>query len=162
MFILMRAIVYATVFMGFTLVFLPMRVLAWSGFSEPASIGVREVAGVITLIIGLALTLSCVFAFVFVGKGTPFPFDPPRRLVIRGPYTIIRNPMYIGAALAMSGAALYYGSWWLLGYVALFLLVAEVFVLTYEEPTLRDMFGAEYIAYCTHVGRWIPNQEPRT
>jgi protein-S-isoprenylcysteine O-methyltransferase Ste14 len=155
-FTLMRAIVYATVFMGFTLVFLPMRVLAWSGFSEPSTIGVQQVLAVIILIAGLALTVSCVLSFVFVGKGTPFPLDPPRRLVIRGPYTVIRNPMYIGAALAMSGAALYYGSWALIGYVASFLTLMQLFVISHEEPTLRNTFGIEYTEYCEQVPRWWP------
>jgi len=42
---------------------------------------------------------------VFIGKGTPAPFDPPRKLVIRGPYRFVRNPMYIGAGMTLAGAA---------------------------------------------------------
>ena len=157
MFVLARAVTYATLFMGFTLVFLPMRVLAWSGIEAPALFGGMQVAGIVTLMAGLLLTVSCILAFVFVGKGTPFPIDPPRRLVVRGPYTIIRNPMYIGAALGISGAAMYYGSWWLLGYAALFLTIAHAFVVVYEEPTLREMFGDDYGHYCSNVNRWLPH-----
>jgi protein-S-isoprenylcysteine O-methyltransferase Ste14 len=91
-----------------------------------------------------------------VGKGTPAPFDPPRRLVIRGPYRYLRNPMYLGAALALLGAALFYRSLPLLGYVGGFLLVTHGFVVWYEEPTLGRLFGAEYQAYRTRVRRWLP------
>ena len=61
----------------------------------------------------------------------------PLRLVIRGPYCFVRNPMYIGAALALAGAALFYKSALLLAYAAAFLVVCHLFVLAYEEPTLR-------------------------
>ena len=102
------------------------------------------------------LALWCVFAFVRIGKGTPAPFDPPRRLVVRGPYRFVRNPMYIGGGLALGGAALFYESASLLAYAAAFLLAAHFFVVVYEEPTLRRGFGAEYEAYCQRVRRWRP------
>jgi protein-S-isoprenylcysteine O-methyltransferase Ste14 len=94
--------------------------------------------------VGAAIALWCVFTFAFAGKGTPAPFDPPRRLVMRGPYRLVRNPMYIGATLALAGAALFYGSWSILIYAGVFLLVLHLFVVGYEEPTLRRTFGAEY------------------
>jgi protein-S-isoprenylcysteine O-methyltransferase Ste14 len=104
------------------------------------------------------LALWCIFTFVFVGKGTPAPFDPPRRLVIQGPYRWVRNPMYIGAALALAGAALFYQSLGLLGYAGLFLLITHLFVVTYEEPTLRRTFGKDYETYCGQAGRWWPRR----
>ena len=107
-------------------------------------------------IAGGAIALWCIFTFAFIGKGTPAPFDPPRRLVIKGPYHFVRNPMYIGAALSLAGAALFYTSWPLLGYVGLFLLLTHLFVIGYEEPTLRRSFGQEYEAYCRQVSRWWP------
>jgi protein-S-isoprenylcysteine O-methyltransferase Ste14 len=64
--------------------------------------------------------------------------------------------MYIGAVLALAGAALFYKSWSLLAYSGAFLLVAHLFVVTYEEPTLRRTFGPDYLAYCHQVRRWWP------
>ena len=104
------------------------------------------------------LALSCVLTFAFIGKGTPAPFDPPRRLVVQGPYRIVRNPMYMGAGMALGGAALFYRSSALAAYVVLFLLVTHLFVVWYEEPTLRGLFGAEYDAYCRRVRRWGPRR----
>jgi protein-S-isoprenylcysteine O-methyltransferase Ste14 len=44
----------------------------------------------------------------------------------------------------------------LLAYAAAFLLVCHIFVRSYEEPTLRRTFGADYEAYCRRVRRWWP------
>jgi len=76
--------------------------------------------------------------------------------VIQGPYRFVRNPMYIGAGLTLAGAALFYGSLRLLSYAFLFLLATHLFVVSYEEPTLRRTFGEEYEAYCREVRRWCP------
>ena len=105
---------------------------------------------------GGAVALWCVLTFALVGKGTPAPFDPPRHLVVAGPYRYVRNPMYLGAAFALAGAAIFYRSLALLGYVSLFLLTTHAFVVLYEEPTLRRLFGQEYRAYQARVRRWLP------
>ncbi len=156
MLILIRALTYATLFIALVLVFVPGTVLEWSGVTRPGRWGPVQAVGLVAAALGLALALWCVLTFALVGRGTPAPFDPPRRLVVRGPYRFVRNPMYIGAAIALAGAALFYRSLPLLGYLALFLLVTHLFVCVYEEPTLRRAFGAEYEAYCRRVRRWWP------
>lgn len=138
------------------LVFLPRRILQSSGIIPPATLGLAQVAGWLVGLAGGALALWCVLTFALVGKGTPAPFDPPRQLVVAGPYRYVRNPMYIGAVLALAGAATFYGSLRLLGYVGVFLLAAHTFVVLYEEPTLVRLFGEQYRAYQTHVRRWLP------
>jgi protein-S-isoprenylcysteine O-methyltransferase Ste14 len=64
--------------------------------------------------------------------------------------------MYLGAALALAGAALFYESVALAGYAGAFLLLTHGFVIVYEEPTLRATFGVEYDQYCSQVRRWWP------
>jgi len=137
-------------------VFLPARVLSWSGIIRPVSIGAAQVAGLVVGAIGVVLALWCIVTFIAIGRGTPAPFDPPRRLVIVGPYRLVRNPMYIGAGLALAGAALFYESWALLAYCAAFAVVTLLFVVVYEEPTLRATFGEPYVSYCQRVNRWWP------
>jgi protein-S-isoprenylcysteine O-methyltransferase Ste14 len=156
MFAIVRTITYATLFIGFVLVYLPARILAWSGITRPAVLAWPQIAGIIIATAGALVALSCVWAFAWIGKGTPAPFDPPRKLVVRGPYRFLRNPMYLGAGLAVGGAALFFESIQLLAFVALFLLATHLFVLFYEEPTLRRTFGPEYEAYCGRVHRWWP------
>lgn len=154
MFLFARAATYSTLFIGFLLVFVPARVLAGAGVVQPAGFGVWQAAGIVVGAAGAAVALACILTFVFVGRGTPAPFDPPRRLVVRGPYRLIRNPMYLGAGIAMAGAALFYQAPALLGYVAFFLLATHLFVVAYEEPTLRRTFGDDYKDYCRRVPRW--------
>ena len=161
MFVLVRAVTYAALFIGFVLVYLPARFLSWSGIVRPAGVGAPQVAGMITVTIGTAIALWCVFTFVFIGKGTPAPFDPPRKLVIRGPYRFVRNPMYIGAGMTLAGTALFYGSLSIFIYTCLFFLAAHLFVVLYEEPTLRRTFGDEYEAYFGQVRRWIPKRSTK-
>ncbi|HEX4956148.1 MAG TPA: isoprenylcysteine carboxylmethyltransferase family protein [Thermoanaerobaculia bacterium] len=154
--ILIRALAYAAVFIGFVLVYLPARTLAWAGVVRPERFGFLELAGAVLAAAGTALAVWCILSFAVLGRGTPAPFDPPRRLVVRGPYRYLRNPMYLGAALALAGAALVYRSGALLAYAGGFLLLMHLFVLAYEEPTLRRTFGEDYEQYCRRVRRWWP------
>ncbi|HUG42409.1 MAG TPA: isoprenylcysteine carboxylmethyltransferase family protein [Longimicrobiales bacterium] len=158
MFPLLRALIYGSLFVALLLVLLPARVLEWSGVSRPEPWGAAQAAGAAITVLGAAVAVWCVLAFALVGRGTPAPFDPPRRLVVSGPYRFVRNPMYIGAGLALAGASLFYGSAALLGYTALLGLVTHLFVTRYEEPTLSRTFGAEYTAYRSRVRRWRPGR----
>jgi protein-S-isoprenylcysteine O-methyltransferase Ste14 len=156
MFVLLRAVTYSTLFIGLLLVLLPARLLSWSGVTRPSAVGLPQVTGILVTVMGAVVAVSCILTFAFLGKGTPAPFDPPRRLVARGPYRYVRNPMYLGAALALSGAALFHESAVLASYVAAFLVITHALVVWYEEPTLRATFGAEYDRYCQEVRRWWP------
>jgi len=157
MFVLVRAVIYTALFISLVLIYVPARLLSWSGIVRPAAIEVQQVAGTVIGAAGAAVALWCIFTFASIGRGTPAPFDPPRRLVIQGPYCFVRNPMYIGAGLALASAALFCESLPLLGYTSLFFLATHRFVVWYEEPTLRRTFGQEYEAYCRQVRRWWPS-----
>src|SRR5437764_4813949 len=108
MFVLARAITYSALFIGLLLIYIPVRLLSWSGIVRPVAIEVQQVVGMLIGTAGAVVALWCILTFASVGRGTPAPFDPPRRLVIQGPYRFVRNPMYIGAGLALAGAALFY------------------------------------------------------
>ena len=156
MFALARALTYATLFIGVVLLFVPAQILTWSGINRPEAPGPVEWTGVVIGALGAGLAVWCILAFAVLGRGTPAPFDPPRHLVVRGPYRYVRNPMYVGAGTALAGAALFYRSPWLLGYVVLFAAITHAFVVRYEEPTLRRLFGQEYETYCRAMRRWWP------
>ena len=149
---------FASLFVALFLVWAPSRLLQGAGIAPPPEAGVVQVAGMAITSAGAALAAWCVLAFAVIGKGTPAPFDPPRRLVARGPYGVVRNPMYVGAVGALAGAALYFRSGALLLYAGAFFLAAHLLVTLYEEPTLARMFGAEYEAYRGRVGRWWPRR----
>jgi protein-S-isoprenylcysteine O-methyltransferase Ste14 len=151
-----RALVYVSLFVGFVLIYIPSGLLASAGIIRPVSYGLFEVTGAIICASGAFVAVWCIIAFISIGKGTPAPFDPPRRLVVKGPYRFVRNPMYIGAILALSGAAAFYQSAGLFCYAILLLFITHFFILLYEEPVLRKKFGAEYDEYCRRVHRWMP------
>ncbi len=153
---LVRALAYAAVFIGLLLVFVPGQILEGSGIARPIHVGALELIGLAVLTIGAVLAVSCILTFAVIGKGTPAPFDPPRQLVVRGPYKWVRNPMYLGAELVLLGAALYYRSTALVLYAAVFLVITHLFVTLYEEPHLRGVFGQSYEDYLRTVHRWIP------
>ena len=157
MFVLVRALTFASLFVALVLVLAPARVLEWSGIGAPPALGVAQLTGLALAIVGGSVATWCVLAFATLGRGTPAPFDPPRHLVVRGPYRFVRNPMYLGAFAALAGAALYYRSLSLLAYLAIFALAMHLLVVWYEEPTLTRAFGDDYATYRARVRRWLPN-----
>lgn len=106
--------------------------------------------------VGGLIVLWCFWDFAFKGHGTPLPQDPPKKLVITGPYRHVRNPIYVGVLIIVMGYFLWFGTIWMIGYATLVLLVAHTFVIFYEEKTLKNRFGAAYEDYCRSVPRWIP------
>jgi protein-S-isoprenylcysteine O-methyltransferase Ste14 len=139
---------------GFWTVLVPYWVV---GRPAGLNLGGAGLAGGALLVAGVVLYLACAFwGFALRGQGTPAPIDPPKRLVVEGPYRIVRNPMYWGVASVMVGEALLVRSVALMEIAAAFFASTMLFVLLYEEPVLRRTFGAEYEQYCRQVPRWIP------
>src|SRR4029077_555859 len=107
--------------------------------------------GIGLMVLGGVLVLCCAAWFVVVGRGTPAPFDAPRAFVPGGPYRWVRNPMYLGALLVLIGFGLWHSS------LSMVLLavpgagLAHLFVVFYDEPTLRRQFGLPYVAYLALV-----------
>ena len=113
--------------------------------------------GLLLIAAGVALYVATAFwGFALRGKGTPAPIDPPKKLVVEGPYRVVRNPMYWAVACVMMGEALAFRSMALAELAIAFFAGTILFVLLYEEPTLRRKFGAEYEVYCRQVPRWLP------
>ncbi len=113
--------------------------------------------GLIPIALGALLYLWCAWDFTFTGKGTPAPFDPPKKVVLRGLYQHVRNPMYVAALLVLIGEAILFESALILIYAAMVFAVFHLWVVYYEEPTLRRKFGESYEKYCDSVSRWIPS-----
>src|SRR5437763_10362793 len=155
-FALLRTLIVAPLFVALWLWFVPRWIAGPRVFADPRPLGWIVVA------IGAIIGLPCVWEFAWRGLGTPAPFDPPRRLVITGPYRFVRNPMYVGMGIALLGEALVFPhiTWLLLAMIVSLWAVVSVFIIEYEEPTLRRMFGADYEAYFRAVRRWIPRFRP--
>jgi protein-S-isoprenylcysteine O-methyltransferase Ste14 len=131
----------------------------WLGFRiDPARTPQWRWIAALPSVLGFAVALRCVWDFGRTGRGTPAPLIPPKRLVVVGFYRYVRNPMYVGFFVG------WIGLWVVLGRASLPLIAGAVavavgvvlFVQLYEEPTLRKLFGEEYLEYCRNVRRWIP------
>jgi protein-S-isoprenylcysteine O-methyltransferase Ste14 len=99
-------------------------------------------------------------AFAWHGRGTPAPAAPTERLVVEGAYRHVRNPMYVAVLAVVLGQVLLFGSWGLFTYLVVLGLTVNVFVHTYEEPTLREAYGPAYDEFCANVPRWRPRVTP--
>jgi len=125
--------------------------LGFSGF---------RVVGVLMIAAGVAVVLDSFVRFALQGLGTPAPVLPTRHLVVSGLYQYVRNPMYVGVFWIVLGQGLLLGDGRLLAYGVLLWLSFHVFIVGYEEPTLRRSFGPEYEAFRRNVPRWIPRMSP--
>jgi protein-S-isoprenylcysteine O-methyltransferase Ste14 len=116
--------------------------------------------GLLLLIPGVALFVTSLHHFFTFGKGTLAPWDPPRNLVIRGPYRYVRNPMIGGVIFMLFAIALIMRSMPHLIWAFTFLCINAVYIPLYEERSLAHRFGSEYQRYRRHVRRFIPRVRP--
>ncbi|HYN06983.1 MAG TPA: isoprenylcysteine carboxylmethyltransferase family protein [Vicinamibacterales bacterium] len=112
--------------------------------------------GLLVLAVGLSVLLWCVRDFYVTGKGTLAPWDPPKTLVRVGLYGLVRNPMYVGVIVLVSGWSLLTGSRQLAIYVLALVVLFHARVLLFEEPWLARTFPDAWQAYRAAVPRWIP------
>jgi protein-S-isoprenylcysteine O-methyltransferase Ste14 len=146
-----------TILVPGTVTVLVSYLLLTSGFQLfPVEIGALRILGLPPILLGAVTYLWCAWDFTFAGRGTPAPIDPPKELVVKGLYRYVRNPMYVGVTLILLGEALLFESAVLFLYAGFLLVCAHLFIVYYEEPTLKRLFGASYESYCKSVPRWIP------
>ena len=111
--------------------------------------------GAVLIALGAPLLFRFLSGFVREGHGTPAPIAPPKHLVVGGPFQWTRNPGYVAVLALVTGQGLLFGSGRLLVWAAVLAVGFHLFVILYEEPTLRATFGADYDDYCRRVPRWL-------
>ncbi len=135
----------------------------WLGFRvETAGAARWRWLAAVPSVLGFAVALRCVWDFGWTGRGTPVPLIPPQRLVVTGFYRYVRNPMYVGFAFGWIGLWIVFGhaNPRVIAAVAAVALGVHLFVVFYEEPTLRGKFDGAYEEYCRNVRRWWPRLRP--
>jgi len=132
-----------------------------AGLGLPSPLGLLPtLLGCVLVGLGVLLVYKTLVLFATVGKGTLAPWDPPRRLVVRGPYRHVRNPMMSGVLSIQLGEAILLRSVPLLVWFVIFFALNALTMPLIEEPLLESRFGSDYVIYKRNVPRWIPRLKP--
>ena len=142
---------------GFIAVFIPMKLLSSNLKLFAVDISPFNHFGLGFIAFGVIINLKCYWDLIFTGLGTPDPLIPTEKLVVRGVYKYIRNPIYVGLFLILLGESIFLSSMVLLGYSFLWFLILSLIVIFIEEPSCHRRFGESYNDYIKSVPRWIPN-----
>src|SRR5215813_10973023 len=158
------AIVGSAIFLviapGIVAGYVPWRICGWRVEAPLLGISSLRLAGVLLIASGLPVLLGSFARFALQGLGTPAPIFPTRHLVVSGLFRYVRNPMYVAVVSLILGQGLFFGSVRVLAYGIAVWVGFYLFVLIYEEPTLRNAYGPEYEEFCANVPRWIPRLRP--
>ncbi len=157
MLLFFKNLLFTVLVPGTVAVLIPCRIVSRTPGALSFTPG-RLLLAVPAFALGAAIYLWCLWDFAVTGRGTPAPIDPPRRLVVRGLYRHVRNPMYLGVLLVVAGWAILSWSGRVLAYGVAVALLFHLFVLLVEEPLLRRKFGGAYEAYRGMVRRWWPGR----
>ena len=155
---LVGTIVFVAVFPATVIGWIPWWLTRWQLAPPFLGTHLTRWLGALLFLAATPLFLSFLSRFVWEGRGTPAPIAPTQRLVVGGPFRWVRNPGYVAVVAMLVGEALFFASLDALVYAGLVALAFHVFVLLYEEPTLRHAYGAQYDDYCRRVSRWIPRR----
>ena len=152
---LLKTFLFTIVVPGTVAGLMPYLLLSQLRILPPLPVGSMRYVGLVPLVLGVLTYLWCALEFALRGHGTPSPTDPPRELVVSGPYRHSRNPMYVAIASILLGVALFFGSTEVLLYATLVTLAFHLRIVGYEEPTLERSFGASFREYRSEVPRWL-------
>jgi len=124
------------------------------------SLNIVSAIGLILLIGGLVILCINISMFIRIGKGTLAPWSPTQKLVVRGMYAYMRNPMITGVLTVLLGESLLFRSKNIFTWFVIFFIINYIYFILSEEPGLEKRFGEEYLEYKRNVPRWIPRLKP--
>ena len=160
----MLAILGSAIFLviapGIVAGYMPWRICGWHLAAPLLGSSLLWPVGVLLIIAAASVLLDSFVRFALQGLGTPAPIFPTRQLVVSGLYRYVRNPMYVAVVSLILGQGLFFGSARVLEYGIAVWVGFYLFVLIYEEPTLRNSYGPQYEEFCANVPRWIPRLRP--
>jgi len=154
--IVLRIIAFTILFPGTIAGLFPRLLIPREVWDRGPQWDVSALAGVALAAVGMGIYCWCAWAFATRGRGTPAPYDPPRKLVVNGLYRYTRNPIYIGVLGVVLGQAILWKLMPLVVYCAIVAVAFHLRVVFYEEPTLRASFGEGLERYRREVPRWLP------
>ena len=132
----------------------------WIEKNWSVQVSVHLFTGLVVILVGLTIMVITISSFIRIGKGTLAPWSPTKKLVVKGLYKYVRNPMILGVFTVLLGEALSLWSENILIWAGAFFIINTIYFIIYEEPNLEQRFGHEYREYKKHVSRWLPRVTP--
>src|SRR5262245_23041415 len=134
MLLLLKNILFTVLVPGTVAVYIPLCIVALPLSFDGST---YQLLALLPLSLGAILYLWCLWDFAVTGRGTPAPIDAPKRLVVKGLYRYLRNPMYVGVLLVIASWALFFHSRSVLIYGVVVGLFFHLFIVVVEEPMLQ-------------------------
>lgn len=131
-------------------------VIEWAYFSDTSSsLIVLDVAGIILLLTGIGIRI---WAIQTLGKHftATVTLTDDHQVITKGPYRFVRHPSYLGAFLAIIGAAVFLNSILATLFAAVCMSIAYYFRINVEEKMLSSYFGKSYESYKLRTKMFIP------
>lgn len=144
--------------MVFALIVVPLGMVWLANDLLTFSVGYFRFLGLIPIGVGVVFMLNMFIYFALACRGTPAPFDPPKKLITQGLFRYVRNPGYIGGVLILVGEGIFLESAVVFIFTSFMWVIFHLYVVYYEEPGLKEMFGESYEEYFKTVPRWIPKR----
>ncbi len=123
--------------------------------SEPWLLMVGEIAGLVLYVLGyllMAWALICLGNSYQIGGSAPRTKDA---MVMNGPFSLVRHPMYTAALIIALGLTSMTQSWVLLGIFSLYFIFI-LLLIPLEEDGLRQVYAGRYIFYQQKTKKLIP------
>ncbi|MGA3081179.1 MAG: isoprenylcysteine carboxylmethyltransferase family protein [Terracidiphilus sp.] len=140
--------------------YIPWRMGKWQVHASFFGLAALRWMGALLMLAGIVLLVDAFARFALQGIGTPAPVFPTRHLVVSGSYCYVRNPMYVAVVSLILGQGLLFWNVRVVMYGLCVWLAMHLFVVIYEEPTMRKSFPAAYAVFSAHVPRWAPRLTP--
>ena len=140
------------------LVIYPKAILAIERKLELPNVTVMyaEPVSAVLFIAASILGIAAAYQMAAKGSGTPLPSATANKLVVSGPYSIVRNPMAVAGISQGLAVALLLGSLGTAVYCVLGAVLWHLVVRPLEEIDLADRFGDRYQNYRSSVSLWLP------
>jgi protein-S-isoprenylcysteine O-methyltransferase Ste14 len=160
-----RAAMQTAVFSALVLWMLPTTIFAYAPLGGSWSTLLdhwRSLGGIHLQLTALPALMgaAAVQEFARRGRGTPIPFDPPRRLVTSGPYAYVANPMQLSMALVLTAWGLILGNVWVVLAGPMAVVYGLGLASSDERLDLGTRFGAAWCDYRRVVREWLPCWRP--
>jgi protein-S-isoprenylcysteine O-methyltransferase Ste14 len=112
----------------------------------------------VTVVLAYSSCWFCLIAVRTLGKQWTYEARviEGHELIMQGPYSVVRNPIYLGMFGLMVATGLAYATWCALGAAIIVFLLGNRIRIRCEESLLRETFGVQFDDYARHVPAIFP------